>query len=181
MINQLLDVQEKRELVSVYVNLDEQEHFAVGYVMKVLEEQVLLLNVGLHGDFDGYTAIYISDIYRIERESQYLKKIKDLCLFDISDVFKIEDDNTPILSVINTSIKKKIVIKLLLLSSNNVIVGYITDINDYSINILQVDDYGYTDGYTVVKYEDIVQICIGDLDCRDVDILYHKNKVTEDK
>lgn len=168
----LMEHQEKLNMIAIYVNVEEEENFAVGYVVDVIEDQFLFLNVGLHGEFDGYTAAYIDDIYRVENDSRYINKMKQLCSFDLRNVLKNEKEQSAIMFLIDTAFKEKRVIKLSVAEKDNVITGFIIKKNSSFIEVLQLDEYSDEDGNSVIKYDDIVQVCYDDLDCHDLQILY---------
>lgn len=170
----LTEHQKNKKMIAIYVNTDERENFAVGYVVNVVNDQLLFLNVGLHGEFDGYTAAYIDDIYRVENDSRYIKKMQQLCSFDLSNILKIEKEQSAIMSLINTAFKDNGVIKLSVVEKDNVITGYIVEKNDKFINVLQLDEYGTDDGNSIIEYDDIIQVCYADLDCYDMQVLHKK-------
>ena len=175
MIKEILNEYQKNlTMLAIYVNVEEGENFAVGYIVDVIDEQILFLNIGLHGEFDGYTAAYIDDIYRVETDSRYIKKMQQLCSFDLNNILKIEKEQSAIMFLIDTAFKEKRVIKLSVAEKDNVITGFIIKKNSDFIEVLQLDEYGDEDGRTIIKYDDIVQVCCDDLDCYDMQILHDK-------
>ena len=53
------------DLVALYTNKEDCTSFSVGYINKLTDDKVIILHVGIHGEFDGYSACYIDDIYKL--------------------------------------------------------------------------------------------------------------------
>lgn len=169
----LKNLEGNRELTSIYTDVNNCDRFAVGYIMDVTETQALILNIGLHGEFDGYTVIKVDDIYRIETQSKYLKKINGLSDVNIDTVFEIKTTDDLLIDVLNKAIERKSIVVVGVGDIDNSIMGYVEKVEDNKVYIEQVNEYGESDGSSVILYNEIVRVVIEDVECCEIDRLYH--------
>ena len=160
-------------LVALYTNKNDYESFAVGYINQLIDDKAIILHVGVHGEFDGYSACYIDDIYKLETDSKYLEKMSKLKHWDKSDVPKINVKNDCFNSLIDTALENKSIIAIGCYDSDNAITGYVINHSDGLLKILQVNEYGEEDGEVIIYNKDINKIVINDVECSEIDELYH--------
>lgn len=68
----------KGELLSIYGNTRDTSKFSVGFIQSVSQGKVLINSINQKGEYDGYQARLINDIYLIEHGNAYLSALKDL-------------------------------------------------------------------------------------------------------
>ena len=160
-------------LVALYTNKNDYESFAVGYINQLIDDKAIILHIGVHGEFDGYSAYYIDNIYKLETDSKYLEKMSKLKHWDKSDVPKINVKNDCFNSLIDTALENKSIIAIGCYDSDNAITGYVINHSDGLLKILQVNEYGEEDGEVIIYNKDINKIVINDVECSEIDELYH--------
>lgn len=175
MYNLLNELRNNKILVSVYTDMNNDEYFAVGYIIALTEKDVLMLNIGLYGEFDGYSVIKIVDIYRIEKESKYINKIRKLCNINFNEIFKIDITDDLLMDLLNAAIYRHSIVIFSINNNDNTIMGYVDKVKDNCIYVLQIDEYGEDDGYTIFSCDIIFKAVMEDTEGVKVDRLYKKN------
>ena len=159
-------------LIAVYSDRNNYESFAVGYVYRLCDDKMIILNVGVHGEFDGYSVYYVDYIYRIEKDSKYLEKIKKLKNWDISDVFEIDTEDDYFKAVLLTALKTSMIIAIDCCDLGFEVRGYVKEVSDTIVRLMQITEYGELDGETVIHVNDINRIMIADVECTEIDRLH---------
>lgn len=177
MMNNLLnEIKENKEMIALYTNNHNLDKFHVAYIIHIEDGKILECNVGIHGEFDGYAAEYVEDIYRIETNTGYLNKIEYLAKTNFSQD-DIEDINLePFAFLINLSIINNFISTIYLKDSENLIIGYVTKMEEGKVFVDIISDIGKYDGVTVFYFDDIVKIMVNDVEARELDSFYKKNK-----
>ena len=180
MYTSIIKAKEDNRLISLYTDLNNMENFHIVYVLNVKDGQVLEMNVGLHGEFDGYMVEFLDDIYRIEQESIYQKRIEKLSSQPGKFVkpFEILYQNNPMIDLLNAAMKNNIISNINIGYEENIL-GYITDIEDEKVFISQITEEGEFDGRTVIYVKNIKKVIIGDVDTQDIDVLVKLNEKQE--
>ncbi len=160
-------------LIAIYTNKDKEETFAVGYINQLTKEEVIILHVGLHGEYDGYSACYIDDIFKIETNTKYLNKINILKDWEATDILPIiNTSNDFFTSLITTAMKNSKIVAIGCYDLDTAIIGFLKSTLDNIIIISQIDEYGEQDGDTIICKDSINKIVIDDIECRDIEKLY---------
>lgn len=69
---------EKKELVSLYADIENTNKFLAGYINYTDDSGVIINHITPYGTCDGYVYLSVDDIYRLETHSIYIQKIKKL-------------------------------------------------------------------------------------------------------
>ena len=171
MRSKLINVINNNELVAIYSDECNTESFMVGYIRKLTDDKLMVINVGIHGEYDGFSGIYVDDILRIETNSKYLKKIALLQSYDANDFIIVDEYEHVFENLIKMAINKEHIIAISFLNGEE-IRGFITECDD-GLNVLEIDDYGEKDGENMIKFDTIKKIVIDDIECRDIEKLYN--------
>ena len=177
MYSKLMKFKEEYELTAFYTNEQEGDKFLVGYIQELIDDKILILNVGIHGEFDGYTVMYIDNIFRMEISSRYLNKIKKLQSFNQQDMVKIDTSKNLIEDLLNTAKEKEYIVAVVYGDDLEEVSGLVISVGD-SITILQINEYGEEDGETYIHLDIIDRIVMDDAECRDIKKLYHYGSTT---
>lgn len=177
MINQLLDMYNKGIYFSIYTNHEESDKFNFGRLLYVDDNYSVIYRISPKGKYDGILVVQTDDIFRIESKSQYSSRMEKLCggfNFKIDD---IEFDNEDILSSVlsyaaNT---RRIITCELLKSGCDDVIGFVESVKDGELKLNQINQYGYDDGYSYVKVEDITRISYDSEDEQDLLKLWTAN------
>lgn len=171
MYSKLKKYKGSKKLVAIYSNKNERENFSVGYIQELTQEKAIILNIGIHGEYDGYAAIYIDDIYRLEIDNKYLGKIAVLQDLKMEKILPLSITDDFFYSIIKESINKERIIAINYGEEYEEIRGYVTKINNF-ISLMQINEYGEADGETVIDMRLINKVVIDDVECREIERLY---------
>lgn len=173
MNSKLSSIMKNGELVALYSDENNTENFMVGYICRMKDNKIMILNVGIHGEYDGFTGIYADDIFRIETGSKYLNKIELLRNFN-TDEFKYDECEDIFCSLIKMGVDNGKIVAFAN-EDGEEIRGFVLD-NSKTINIQEIDEYGEVDGENIIKIEDVCKITVDDVECRDIKKLYELKK-----
>lgn len=171
-INMLSKLNESRKnmtLVALYSNENNTDAFAVGYICEIKDGKVLMLNVGIHGEYDGYSGIDLDDIFRVEVNSKYLSKILMLKSFDESEKM-LNTKNKSIFECLIDFAQTHNKICVISYGDNGEIRGFVKK-SENELFVQEFDDYGDIDGENIINVDVINKIMVDDVDCRDIEIL----------
>ena len=174
MYEQLAKFKDEKTMIALYTNENNCDAFSVGYICDLEQERVLFLNVGVHGEYDGYTVLCINDIFRIECNGKYLDKMKKLISFAIDEKIILDSKESVLAFLIAKAVNDN---KILAIQYNDdsEIKGYIKEVNTV-ISIMEIDEYGYEDGENIISMDSINKIVLDDVECRDLEKLFKINK-----
>lgn len=171
--SKLSSIMKNGELVALYSDENNTESFMVGYICRMKDNKIMILNVGIHGEYDGFTGIYADDIFRIETGSKYLNKIELLQNFN-TDEFKYDEYEDIFCSLIKMGVDNGKIVAFAN-EAGEEIRGFVLD-NSEVLNIQEIDEYGEVDGENIIKIEDVCKITVDDVECRDIEKLYKLKK-----
>ena len=169
MNSKLNGIMKNSELVALYSDKNNTENFMAGYICRMKDNKIMILNVGIHGEYDGFTGIYVDDIFRIETGSKYLNKIALLQDFN-ADEFKYDECDDIFYSLIKMSVEDEKIVAFAN-EDGEEIRGLVID-NSETLNVQEIDEYGEVDGENIIKLEDVCKITVDDVECRDIKKLY---------
>lgn len=167
----LKEYKKEKTMVALYTDHCQLDLFHVAYIIGINDEKILECNVDPHGNFDGYSAEYIDDIYRLEIASEYIKKIEYLSTFTDNKQNFTYTDEDPFEFLINLSIANNYAVTIYLKSSDNAITGYISNYGSNKVCVDMLSEYGKSDGKTTFYYNDIIKIVANDIDLHHLSIL----------
>lgn len=162
---ELIDSNKQEEIISVFTNVEESQKFSVGIVSELFENEIIINHYLPNGKYDGFIVKQIDEIYKIEKGSKYLKKIKILSQLHQVVHNKLERVQENGFSTLLTyAFKNKKVVSIELFGSeNNDAVGFVKKIDENSCTIVALDEYGEEDGFAIFSIEDITHLsCDGD-------------------
>jgi len=153
----LKSFERKNEILSIYRYTDKNEEFLLGQIIVVSDDSFIVSNIDIYGNTDGYFFEYLNNISMIEKDSQYITKIKSNNLFEKN-----------VLKNLNTSDLSKSVITFLRTSSKICTIeldhseidytGIFEQEEDGLIYFKQFDKYGNWDGHIIFDIESIINI-----------------------
>lgn len=175
MFELLKKLKEEKRLAAIYTDINTPDSFRVGYISAVNEEEVLLLQLGLGGGFDGYTVFLTEDVFRVETDSLYLNKIERLAKIKGTRINDIFSEGTPMEAVVEYARQNRRIAAFSLDEDADEITGYIDSVDSEKLFITQISQYGQEDGKTVLFKKNILAVCVGDEICADTELL-NKNQ-----
>ncbi|GKX68626.1 hypothetical protein [Inconstantimicrobium mannanitabidum] len=166
MINKLDELMQNKKIASFYMDEEDMERFAVGYVVAANDEYFILAMISPSGLCDGFKLEQVSSIIRIRVDGKYENKILTLAKYHKTKHEEIifKEDNFISEFLIFAKTKSYIVSLELLNCGFYDVVGYVEKIENGSCVIREIDEYGEEDGVSTVELQDITQISCNSLE-----------------
>lgn len=178
MLEKLREIMSLGKMAEIYTDTERPDVFCVGYIRSVNENQLLILSVGLSGEYDGYAVKYIEDVYRLSTDSWYLKKTGILAQQNFKTVTSLTFDGDFVYEMLEYSQNSGELLKLNTSPGDIRIYGYVRELNDDTVTLGIIDEtYGRYDGETVILLDNIDSLSFGDSSCCNLDLLY---RLTDD-
>jgi hypothetical protein len=161
----LKEAKDKGYIVALYSEPYDQTAFDVGFIDLLTDKEVRIRSISPEGYYAGYEIRTLDKIYRIDIDSNYLKKIT--FLFNRSENFYREVElsdtigNEGILfSTLEEAKEKKLIVVIWTEDEDDSVIGYIDGISEDVVKLMSIDDYGKEDGYIYLSIRSIT-----DMDC----------------
>lgn len=134
--------------------------FMYGRIISVNKDHIAIYMMSPNGCFDGIAAKLTDEIIRIDIDGQYSNKMQKLLSLCNPEIFEFSLDNDKIFeSLLALGHDTKRVVALELLKSGyDDVVGFVVGVENGLCTVKQIDEYGFEDGLSFVKIEDITQI-----------------------
>ena len=155
MINSIIHCYENEKIASIYCDLDDSEKHYTGYIKKVDETSFLIAHITPHGFYDGYILRGTEEVYRIDYESEYEKKIEKLYKFrNQSHNLSIPNEVSLFYSVLKSAKQNSLIVSFIF--ENSHISGFVKNYDENLIYINCVNDNGFEDGFSVINIDDVL-------------------------
>lgn len=177
-INNLLRAKKEGLIVSIYSNWNEPEKCAVGFVEDISDEQISLKHITPHGLNDGYVIRKLDDIFRVDLNGQYEKRL--LILYNLQGQNhanllqnKTKKDSNLFKEALLSAQKLKMVVSVCIdeTEAQESIVGLVKEVIDDEVVISQISFEGLDDGESIFFIDNIVKINCDSLDERALGLL----------
>lgn len=160
MLKILTELCKKKIYACYYSDYNNTSKFIYGQILSVNSKDVAIYMISPDGLYDGILVKPSNYILRIETNGQYNSKMDRLCSLNelppFSYSFTQEDIKDALLSI---ALKTKEIVSIELANSGfNDVVGFVEEKNDGYSKIRQIDEYGFEDGYSYIRVNDITQI-----------------------
>lgn len=169
-------------IVSIFSNRNQPDKCSVGYVAKISGDEVLINHVTTTGLNDGYVVRKLKDVYRIDINGQYEKKLHGLYTLQNQihkELIKKEmsDDLNLFEEVLIESQKDILIVNICIDESEeqDSIIGYVNSVDDKEVVISRISENGLSDGESVILIDDIVKINCDSTDERILKLLHQRN------
>ena len=161
------------EFIAIYTDID-SEYFGLGNVLAIDDENIIISSVDPSGVEDGMILYRIEDICKIEKETMYCKKIKNLMEKKKTQLNQHKFENGNILyQLLELANDEKKIIDIKLLDYEKACsVGYVSFLCDDTCEIKQIDNLGNEDGVCIFSIEDISSIKYNSIENRDIELLF---------
>lgn len=162
MKNQIRSFEKNNKFVCVYTDFDNTSKFIFGKIIKVDDEYFSILSFTPNGKSDGVVVKLIDDILKIEYENKYTEKMEKIISENLKDVSVNEQNSQGVVySVIDDAMKNKRIVSIELNKSGfDDVVGVPTKVTENLCQVLVIDEYGFSDGFSLFDISDITQISI---------------------
>lgn len=158
MYSELLKIFKMEKYCSYYTS-DDCDKFFFGKIIALNKDEVAIQLYSTSGGNDGIIVKRLSDIYRIECDSKYNKKMEKLIGSDSIKSNIVIDSNSIFESAVKVAIENALVISIVLFDCDHVnATGIPLSLDNEICTINQIDDYGQEDGITSFLFDNVTQI-----------------------
>lgn len=158
----------KKELISLYADIENTDKFLTGYINSVDDFGVVVNHITPHGTYDGYVYISMDDIFCLEMHSKYIEKIKKLMAKNYQENHKkleIDNNQSLFMNYLIFAKKNHMLISWQICGEQYAMsTGFIEEIENEIIKISKITEFGEKDGETFVKLD-----CINSCQCDTTD------------
>ncbi len=163
MIRELQTLQQKQEAVSLYSNPDDTRKFAVGYLLTVTEEELLMAHIAPDGGYDGYSVCKTDAVYALSWGDAYSRRMKELyerqAAVDRSWVIPGEAME----SLLRYALEHRRVVTVeLSADGHEMFRGLVTAFDGDTVHLHQLDGEGRDDGTCITRRESVFRISCDD-------------------
>lgn len=159
----------QNKVVSLYCDRENIEKHLTGYICSYNEDEILISHITPSGYYDGFILKHIKDIFRIDYDGEYERKIEKLYNLKEQSHYKISIYSESILYPILEYAKENSHIVCLELQNNN-ISGFVNEISDF-IHLKVIDDYGLENGISVIDIDEVITISVDTEDEQDLKLI----------
>lgn len=161
-VEMLRSAMQNGELVEAYSNPEDTDRCAVGYVIAMDEDSVILRNIHPSGCEDGYTWYRTERIYRTNIRTRYMRCLEMLMDKDFQPEYLPEGDESLAARLLRFAMEHELVTQIELNDSDNWdLTGLVTETGE-GVTAALLSDEGEEDGIAAIRLEDITEICCGD-------------------
>ena len=163
MIQTLQALQQKQEVVSLYSNPDDTRKFAVGYLLTVTEEELLMAHIAPDGGYDGYSVCKTDAVYALSWGDAYSHRMKELyerqAAVDRSWVIP----GKAMESLLRYALEHRRVVTVeLSADGDEMFRGLVTAFDGDTVHLHQLDEEGCDDGTCAIRRESVLRISCDD-------------------
>lgn len=168
---------QNKKIASFYCNQADSEIHLTGYVEKFNESEILIAHISANGYYDGFILIHTDDIYRIDYDGDYEKKIEKLYHLKKQshqpiDTFTQGEDEI-LYSLLDYAKNNGHIISLYF--EDSCLSGLVDSYDDNIIYLSVISDYGIKNGISIVNVDEVSMVCVDTDDEQDLKILYRDN------
>jgi hypothetical protein len=158
MYSELLKVFKTEKYCSFYTG-DDYDKFFFGKIIALNNDEVAIHMYSTGGGNNGVLVKHLPDIYRIECDSKYNKKMEKLIESDNTECNIVIDSDSIFESAVKFAIDNTFVISIVLFDCDHVnVTGMPLSLENGICTIKQIDDYGQEDGITSFLFDNVTQI-----------------------
>jgi hypothetical protein len=155
---QLIQLQKGNDYAAVYANCASPEKFLFGRVIFCGEDHFVIESFCPDGGEDGWILKEYASVFRVEIDSQYVRKMQSLMLLDRSLEKPELNSDCLIDSLLLFAKKMGFLVGIEVLENGCEITGWVKSLQDGICCIQQLDEYGNEDGESFIDVLDITQI-----------------------
>jgi hypothetical protein len=148
---------ERMEIMSFFSSHEQTEYFSVGIASEVFEKEIIIDSFQSSRFHDGFITRRISDIYRIETNTRYNRKIRVLSEISGARHEKMRRvDENGFTTLLTFALENRKVVSIELHDSDRTdAAGFVMKITGDECSILLLDPYGEAEGESLFKIADI--------------------------
>ena len=157
MLDIIRNCAEKNKVVSMYFNKEDNQVHSTGYIHRYNEDEIIMAHINPRGEYDGFILDRVDNIYRIESDGAYERKIKRLYKLKKQKHEAVKCKGKSLLAdLLDFAKSKEYLISLEL--GNDSVTGILDHYDDSCIYLNAIDAYGNPDGTSVICIEQLVTV-----------------------
>jgi hypothetical protein len=175
----LCDSEDTNQIVDLYSDTSNTDKFSAGFIVALSSDDVVIAHIAPGGKYDGFMLKKIDNIFRADIGSKYDATIQKLYLqqSQAHTKFRSEFENLS-KGFLYFAKTNNYVATIELLDSNlEDVKGFIDDVAEDTVKIRKLNQYGESDGYSIVYIDDISFITCDSDDEHALKILFEKIQV----
>lgn len=154
MINIVNDCMKKQKLASYYFNKEDNCVHLTGFVYAYNDNELLVAHITPRGEYDGFVLNKIENLYRVDYDGNYEKKIQQLYYLKKQTHPIIQcDKNEIVVSLLEFAYENEYLVTLEL--ENDSVTGYVDDYED-CVSLQVLNDNGDKNGKCIIDINEIV-------------------------
>lgn len=156
------------EVISVYCYPDNCNSFLAGHITYVDDDYFLIKCITWNGLYDGFSARKTENVFRVDQATYYENNIKILSTKNQARHIEYVsvDDYCFITNFLTFALNNSFVVSIGVNDSKESnLMGFIKDIDleNNTVSVDQIDDYGNINGFSTITYDSICQLdCDGE-------------------
>ena len=158
MINQFMQFFNSKNVVSVFCDRNNPDKHLTGFIERYSESELRIKHVSADGWYDGYILIHVDDVYRIDTDGQYEKKIQKLYSYKKQIHPELPASSNLRDSLLDYCQTQKLVISLELVDC--ILSGLLLYYDNSIIQLKVIDDNGRFDGESVVDINEVISFAV---------------------
>jgi len=162
------------EIIQCHIDHNDKDTFVVGKLLAFNRDWFLLDLISPLAQWDGLGLFLQSDLVYIERNTRYIDKLTMLLPYSHTEPMDIMIPNENLLNSVLSVAKesKKMIALELYYSGDREPVGFVEEITNDTVSILQVDEFADFDGTSIIDMSAITRCIFEDHEMRNRRILY---------
>jgi hypothetical protein len=149
------------QLVGIYLDPSNMSSCSVGYVDAIDNTMVRLCSILSDGKNGGYEIRLLKEIYRVDVDTFYLRKIEFLHqnrdnIYSEVELILPSNNSNVLVSTLKVAKDKRVIVTLWIGGEDNLIVGYVESLTPQTVQILSINSYGKEEGFIVINLNEII-------------------------
>ena len=177
MLQYITALTEAQEPVCLYDNRETPAKFRFGKIMYADDTDLLLYEISRYGTFDGLSLLQTANVYRIEKNGQYQKRMEILMRSNIFPEVRLDIRSGKIKHSFLRHLASSEKIASVGLEGDETVTGMVERVDDTAFVMRQIDYYGYEDGQATIALDAITEITCDSREEKVLEILWkiHQN------
>lgn len=152
---------QNKKLATFYCEEGESQKLFCGYVEKYNNSEILIAHISPHGYYDGLILMHIEDIWRVDYDGDYEKKIGRLYKLreqSHKHIHAIDMGEEILYTLLDFAKQNDYIISIEF--SENRISGFVNDYTDDNIYLGVVNEFGAENGTSIINVDEILCIAV---------------------
>lgn len=178
--NLLSQLMSEEKLVSIYADSSDKDEFVVGYIDAVTTDQLRLRAISRYGEYHGYDTYLINDIFKLEYDDWYSKRLLQYSEGQGRIFRAIEMEPSKAESLIYDtlcqSLSHNAFIELRLDDPDETYVGFVESLSENILTFSRVDRNGQDDGIVILDADEITYVVFHSMRLQALQFLYQRHQ-----